>query len=209
MDNIIELKENELVVDSRILSKGFNVEHRSVRRLIETHIKSFDRFGFHGFEIQRTKNGREERFCYLNEQQATFLISLMKNSEIVVEFKEKLIKDFYKMKSYLQNKSATLKQKSTKARNILTDEWQKHGVTSPKEYAYLTLEEYRLLQFEKGKRKKDFDDGELKTLMALEAMEMLSLHYNPVKGFIECKSNMRNTAQKVIDVKKHNKQPIT
>ena len=95
-----------------------------------------------------------------------------------------------------------LRKKSTRTRNLLTDEWQNHGVQDPKHFAYLTLEEYKQLQFEKDKRKKDFDDGELKTLMALEAMEMLSLHYNPVEGYIECKENLKKTAKKVIEVKK-------
>jgi hypothetical protein len=84
---------------------------------------------------------------------------------------------------------------------MLTDEWQKNGVKERWQYGKLTLEEYKLLQFEKGKRKKDFNDGELKTLLALEAMEMLSLHYNPVEGFIECKKNMTSTAQKVLEIK--------
>ncbi len=85
---------------------------------------------------------------------------------------------------------------------MLTDEWQKNGVKEGWQYGKLTLEEYKLLQFEKRKRKKDLNDGELKTLLALEAMEMLSLHYNPVEGFIECKANMTNTAKKVLAVKK-------
>lgn len=97
--------------------------------------------------------------------------------------------------------SDSLKNKSTKTRNMLTDEWQKNGVKERWQYGKLTLEEYKLLQFDKGKRKKDFNDGELKTLLALEAMEMLSLHYNPVEGFIECKKNMTSTAQKVLEIK--------
>lgn len=99
--------------------------------------------------------------------------------------------------------SNTLKSKSTKTRNLLTDEWAGHGVSNGKEFAYLTLEEYRLLQFEKGKRKKDFDEVELKTLMALEAMEMLNLHYNPVEGYIECKESLKGTAKKVLEVKEN------
>ena len=94
-----------------------------------------------------------------------------------------------------------LKKKSTKTRNLLTNEWAEHNIIEPKHFAYLTLEEYRQLQFQKNKRKKDFDAGELKTLMALEALEMVSLHYNPIEGYIECKENLKHTAKKVIEVK--------
>ncbi len=201
MENIIKVKEKELVVDSRILSEGMNVEHRALRQLVVTHQERIERFGLLTFEMSRTKKGRTEKFCYLNEQQATFLVSLMKNSEIVVSFKEKLVKDFFKMRNYLEQKSSTLKAKSTKTRNLLTNEWQKNGVKERWQYGKLTLEEYKLLQFKEGKRKKEFDDGELKTLMALEAMEMLSLHYNSVEGYIECKANMNNTAKKVLEIK--------
>ena len=104
--------------------------------------------------------------------------------------------------------SESLKSKSTKAQNLLTDEWRKSGVKLPKEFACLTVEEYKALQFEKGKRKKDFTEGELKTLMALEAMEMLNLHYNPVEGFIECRESINTTAEKVNEIKYKNRKLI-
>lgn len=105
MKDIIEMHNNIPVVDSRILAKGFNTEHRSIRRLIETHIEAFNRFGFHGFEIQRTEKGRNERFCYLDEKQATFLISLMRNSVVVVDFKERLVNEFYRIKDFITKQS--------------------------------------------------------------------------------------------------------
>ncbi len=101
MKEIVTIKNKEAVVDSRDLSKEFNLEHRSTRRLIETYIDIFNKMGFHGFEIQRTKNGREERFCFLDEKQATFLISLMKNSEIVVDFKAHLIEQFFRQRQMI------------------------------------------------------------------------------------------------------------
>ena len=101
MSDIIMVKNNSLYVDSRVLAKGFDIEHRSVRRLIETYIESFKRMGFTGFEIHRNKKGREERYCFLTEKQSTFLVSLMRNSDVVVEFKEHLVNEFYKMKSAL------------------------------------------------------------------------------------------------------------
>lgn len=67
----------------------------------------------------------------------------------------------------------TLKKKSTETRNMLTDEW-----------------------------KNEFNREELLLLNALESMEMLNLHYNPAKGFIECRNSLKGTAKKVIEVKK-------
>jgi prophage antirepressor-like protein len=96
----------------------------------------------------------------------------------------------------------SLKEKSTQARNLMTDTWKENGISKPEEYAYLTLEEYRLLQIEKGKRKKDFSKSELLTLYALESLEALNLHYNPVNGYIECRESLTKTSRKVLEIEK-------
>jgi prophage antirepressor-like protein len=90
-----------------------------------------------------------------------------------------------------------LRKLSTKNRNAMTEAWKECGVDKPQEYAMLTVAEYRALQFENGKRKKDMNAEEIKLLSALEALETLNLHYNPVDGFIECKSSIDQTARAV------------
>jgi prophage antirepressor-like protein len=95
--------------------------------------------------------------------------------------------------------NSSLKQKSIDTRKMLTEEWHKNGVNEQWQYGKLTLAEYRLLKFKEGKRKKDLDEGELKTLLSLEAMEMLSLHYNPVKGYLVCEKILEKTSVKVLN----------
>ena len=87
--------------------------------------------------------------------------------------------------------------KSRETRNFMTETWKSNGVKIPSEYAMLTTEEYKLLQFEKGKRKKDFTKEELLLLQALESLESLNLHYNPAKGFLECKESMKSTVNNI------------
>jgi len=93
-----------------------------------------------------------------------------------------------------------LRDKSTKARNSLTDRWKENGVSEPKEYGMLTLEEYKLLRFEKGKRKPDLSRRQLMALEALESLEALSLEYNPVEGYLECKQSLTTTSKKVLEI---------
>ena len=88
-----------------------------------------------------------------------------------------------------------LKKLSTKNRNALTQAWKESGVNKFYEYINLTREEYKQLGFEKGKKKKDFDRGELLLLNALESMEMLSLFNDPKEGYYECKDNLNKTAK--------------
>lgn len=95
---IVELKNEIPVTTSLIISECTNIEHSSVIKLIRNHLKDLEKFGTCRFEIQKTK-GRPLEFAYLNEQQTTLLITFMRNSEIVINFKIKLVEEFYKMKS--------------------------------------------------------------------------------------------------------------
>ena len=97
---IVELKNETPVTTSLIISRCTNIEHSSIIKLIRNHLKDLEKFGTCRFEIQKTK-GRPLEFAYLNEQQTTLLITFMRNSEIVVDFKIKLVEEFYKMKKTL------------------------------------------------------------------------------------------------------------
>ena len=48
--------------------------------------------------------GRPEEIINLNEPQATFLITLLKNTEIVVNFKAELVKQFFQMRKFILEK---------------------------------------------------------------------------------------------------------
>lgn len=103
----------------------------------------------------------------------------------------------------------SLQNKSKKNRNVLTDEWKKHGINNPSEYARLTIQEYKNLNFKNDKRKKDFDRGELLLLSALESMEALNLFYDDsINGFNDCSISLENTAQKVNKIKSSSKKII-
>lgn len=106
MNNLVSIKGKELVITSLIISKELELDHESVKKLIRTYEKQISEFGIVGFEIDKSldkKRGRPEGIYYLNEQQITFLITLMKNKEKVLNFKMKLVKEFYKMKKALND----------------------------------------------------------------------------------------------------------
>lgn len=63
------------------------------------------RFGFVRFEITpiETQRGKREKKVYrLNEQQATLLVTFMRNNEVVTEFKVELVRQFYAMREELR-----------------------------------------------------------------------------------------------------------
>jgi hypothetical protein len=94
------LKGSSIFTTTFILANGLNVEHESVMRLLKRHsnVPELSRFAIG--EV-RTK-GRPIKVAYLDELQSTILITLMKNSPGVIDFKIKLSKAFFKQQKLLQ-----------------------------------------------------------------------------------------------------------
>lgn len=89
---------------SLALAKGGRVEHRAIISLINTHLGDLQDFGRVTFEMRPlpTKGGVQNvKTCRLNKEQATFLITLMRNTRPVVAFKKELVKQFYEMEQFI------------------------------------------------------------------------------------------------------------
>lgn len=89
-------------VSHTIIAQNTDNEVSSVKRLIDNHLSDFEEFGVLGFEIVKPLNtelgGRPSKIYYLNEPQATLLLTYLQNTSIVREFKKALIKEFYQIK---------------------------------------------------------------------------------------------------------------
>lgn len=110
MKELVFMKGNEPVTTSLIIADGTGNEHKSIIRLINEHKAHFERWGKIYFSDLKSLNknddlrGRPTKVAYLNEQQATFLITLLRNNDIVLEFKSELVDRFYKMREALLNR---------------------------------------------------------------------------------------------------------
>lgn len=105
MKNLTFNYKNQAFTYSTIIAQGAGVEHASVIKLIKNYRDDISEFGRVGFQIVplATNGGVQNIKVYrLNEQQATFVISLMRNTKAVVEFKKELVKQFYKMKQIIE-----------------------------------------------------------------------------------------------------------
>lgn len=97
----------ELVVTSESIAHGAGVEHRAVLQLVEKHASALDQFGQTAFEMRSGEiraqggTGRPTRVALLNEQQSTLLMTFMRNTEKVIEFKVRLVKAFFDMAKQL------------------------------------------------------------------------------------------------------------
>ena len=101
--NIIEIKDQSPVVSHRIIAEHSAVKQRSVRLLIDKHFEDLEEFGHLSFEMTTVRNGvgaeNEQKTYYLNEPQATLLMTYLQNTEPVKKFKKTLVKAFYELKS--------------------------------------------------------------------------------------------------------------
>ncbi|EAL6645208.1 phage regulatory protein, partial [Campylobacter coli] len=126
MNDLIVKYNGVLVTTQNKISKLTNNNEISIQKLIRTYKADLEEFGILEFENQLIINSKNvknyKKIYYLNEQQATLLLTYMKNSESVRNAKKVLVFAFYKMKEKLKN----LEQEQEKARfKTLSDENQR------------------------------------------------------------------------------------
>lgn len=96
---------------SEIIAAGAGVQRRTVDHLLLAHKTDFEEFGILRFEIAKTGGrGRPEIIYHLNEQQATLLMTYLKNTEVVRAFKKELVRQFYAMRSLLLERASPVWQ---------------------------------------------------------------------------------------------------
>ena len=87
----------------------------------------------------------------------------------------------------------SLKSKSKKDRNLLTEQWQDHGADKPHHFRNLTLREYKNLGFDKSLRKDKMNKDQILALNALESMETFKLSQSGVKGYYDLAESLDET----------------
>ena len=86
---------------SSIVAECTNLQHHTITKTIRKHQARFEQFGKVGFKIQAMESGQNTKDYILNEQQATLLVTFLKNTEQVANFKTNLVKAFLEMREEL------------------------------------------------------------------------------------------------------------
>lgn len=102
MNELVYIKRDDAFTDSKVIAEGTGVAHRKLKNTIKKHHKTIEKFGKLSapYEAEST-GGRREQYYILNEPQAAFLITLLKNTDKVVDFKAELVRQFYEMRKLL------------------------------------------------------------------------------------------------------------
>jgi phage regulator Rha-like protein len=106
---IVEIINNKPVISHRVIADNTDNQQKNVVELISKYYDELKSFGDLPFKTETVKNSvgaiNEKKIYFLNEQQATLLITFMRNTRIVIDFKVKLVSEFFKMREFIQNLS--------------------------------------------------------------------------------------------------------
>lgn len=128
MNQLVIIKKNDVLTDSLVIANGTGYEHHSITRKIRDYEKDFLELGKIDFmdvpSINKTeKRGRKQKIYLLNEPQASYLITLLDNNEIVRRFKLELVKEFFRMRRFiLERQTAEWQQSRSAGKKIRKDE---------------------------------------------------------------------------------------
>ncbi|NDO46003.1 Rha family transcriptional regulator [Clostridium sp. MD294] len=97
MNKLILLKNNDVFTTSLVIAEGTGNEHHAIQQLLNKYKEDFEDFGKLLFTHLKCENksetrGRKQKIYLLNEQQATLLMTYLKNTEIIRNFKKELVR---------------------------------------------------------------------------------------------------------------------
>ena len=106
MNHLVFLAPNtrEPFTTSDVIAEFAGIQHHTVTRLIQQHEADFKEFGSLRFEIEvrkRKVGATTAKHYQLNEEQATLLMTYLKNTAQVRAFKRELVRQFYAMRTEL------------------------------------------------------------------------------------------------------------
>ena len=147
--SLVLLQNNQLVTTSEIIAQSIEVQHKNTLALIQRYTCELEQLGLLAFQtrVKRADNkGEKTTFALLNEQQATFLISLSRNTPKVVEFKLALTKAFFEAREALNKSKVENKVEHQSYLKIFKDFCLQHNYSSEEIKMFDYLREQALKQ---------------------------------------------------------------
>jgi phage regulator Rha-like protein len=183
------------ITDSFVIAEKTKREHRVILKLIRQYYDDIKEFGQVTPEVRliefETRTQEIEVFD-LNEGQATFLITLMRNTPEVLRFKKDLVKAFLNMKKELIARIET-RHIGISARKNLTDTIKKcvDDNTNFKKWAYSTYSKlvYKKIigkDVKKIKEERNIKENEnVRDYFTIEELEKIQDLESKIANFIE------------------------
>ena len=209
MYELVEVRKDEIFTNSKIIAEGTENQHEAVQKIISKYTEDIEDFGALRFEMrvlkhENYKGSTREKIYYLNEEQATFVITLLRNSKVVVKFKKELVRQFYAMRRFLIEKQSKLwndiriasKENRLKETDVikLLVEYAKEQGSTHSDKLYLTYT--KLANTIVGGKRDDMTASELNTLTLVESIikqtieidMSMGMHYKDI--YKDCKARI-------------------
>lgn len=120
----LEAGGDEPFTTDEIIASCAQVQRKVVSNLIRRYKTDLENFGVLRFKNAKptagSDGGRPQKLYHLNEQQATLLITYLRNTEPVKAFKKALVREFYAMRAEIARFKA-LRTEGKPQRRSLTD----------------------------------------------------------------------------------------
>lgn len=208
MYELVEVRKDDVFTNSKIIAEGTNNQHHAVREIIKKYKSDIEDFGSLSILNEESTGGRPMEVFLLNEEQATFVITLLRNSKVVVKFKKELVRQFYAMRRFLIEKQSKLwndtrlankenRLKETDVIKLLADYAREQGSThSDRLYLVYT----KLANSIVGGRRDDLTASELNTLTLVESIIQqtiridmsMGMHYKEI--YQDCRERIERFA---------------
>lgn len=185
MNELVLLKHGDAFTDSMKIAQGTGNTHHAVQQLVGKYHRKLVKWGkveFTHLKCENPKGGRPPKVYYLNEQQALFLVTLLGNNDIVVDFKAELVDQFCKMRKLLTERQTEAWLETRKAgkltRRSETDvikqliEYAKYQGSTHADMLYVTYS--KLANKIAGVSKRDL--ANIKQLNILDEIESMIFH---------------------------------
>jgi len=209
MYELVEVRKDEIFTTSKIIADGTNNKHHSMTAIIQKYESDFAEFGKVRFEMEPLESGQKEKVYILNEEQATLLMTYLRNNEVVRKFKKNLVQQFYSMRRFLIEKQSKLwndmriasKENRLKETDVikLLVEYAKEQGSTHSDKLYLTYT--KLANSIVGGRRDDMTASELNTLTLIESIikqtieidMSMGMHYKDI--YKDCKGRIEQFAE--------------
>lgn len=103
----LEINKEQALISHVEIARQAEVDELSVKVLIEKYTTELEQVnGKVRFEILSSGRTKQDKKIYfLNEQQSTLLVLMMRNTAIVLKFKVKLVQAFFEAKTQIQDRA--------------------------------------------------------------------------------------------------------
>lgn len=194
--------KKEPYTTSEIVAECAGISHHAIQEHIRKQSERLERYGIIAFKMRKLDGrGRPEKIYHLNEQQATLLITFLKNTPQVAQFKEDLVKAFFELRNEVAEFRYQRAIEKPKRKDLVKaiSEWEnapKHAHSTVtnlllKAVTGFNAKQLRALRGEEIALNSLYS-GELKEYQALEdmviAMIQLGFDYHDIKNMVNKKN---------------------